>query len=343
MEIKRASAFIIPFLWVIALGTSCTSKVPEGPKLQILTYSSLGAKGGFLDRVKGDFKQKSGCDLQFETTLGASQILSYLEEPKQRERIDMVMGIDELFFNRARAYLYISPVATGDLKMKFVDFIAARTQLGFYPIDYGALTFIYRKEGMKGLKPPTRLVDLLKPEYKKKFILQDPRAASPGLMFLAFADGILKTSLLKEQWLTLAPNWDSSYKMFLDQEAPMVWSYLTSLAYHDSKHERDAYSYVEFQEGFPLQVEGLALVNRVGNPLTENPCNEKWLQFLYTPEVQTKLVEAQWMMPVLKELPLPKMFATVPAIKKASPVSLNADQVDRMLERFAKEVQGETH
>ena len=307
--------------------------------MQVLTYSSLGSKGGFLNSIKEDFHTKTGCELKIETTLGAAQMLSYLEEPKQRERLDFVMGIDEILFERARSYLYLSPASNTPSK-NLVDFIRDRSRLGFYPIDYGALSFIYRKEDFKkkNIKLPTQLQDLLKPDLKKKFILQDPRASSPGLLFFLFTDSILKIPELKKQWLTLAPSWDSSYKMFLQKDAPMVWSYLTSMAYHASKNEADQYGWIDFKEGLPVQVEGMALVDRVGNPFEQNPCDQKWIDYIYQPEIQTKLVEKQWMMPVVKGTTLPKLFESVPMVKKVAMLPLTAEKVDQIVNHFAQEV-----
>ena len=335
----------ILFSMIVIDFSACTHKdESDHPSVQILTDSSLGAKSGFLNSVKDDFKSKSGCELKIESTMGAAQILSYLEEPKQRERIDIVMGIDELLFERAKNYLYLSPVMTS-LSANYEDFIQARKPLGFYPIDYGMLSFIYRKEDFKKgkLKVPTSLQDLLRPELKKKFIVQDPRASSPGMMFFLFADGILKTSDLRKQWLTLAPAWDASYHMFLQKDAPMVWSYLSSLAYHASKKEADEYGYVDFKEGLPLQVEGMALVNRVGNPLQSNPCNEKWMQYVLSVDAQAKLVSKQWMMPAVKNVPLPEIFKVIPKIKKVAAIPISVDRVDLLISHFGKEVQGDSY
>jgi thiamine transport system substrate-binding protein len=316
--------------------SACTTK-PSAPHVRILTYSSLGSKGGFLSSVQDEFKAKTGCEVSIETTLGASQVLSYLEEPKARERIDVVMGIDELLFERARSYLYLS---SSPASYAYTALMQSRVQPGFYPVDYGAMSFIYRKADLAGVKIPTELTDFLKPEFKKKFILQDPRASSPGLLFFIFSEGILKISDLKKQWLTLAPSWDSSYKMFLQKDAPMVWSYLSSLAYHATKNEGDQYGFIDFKEGLPLQVEGMALVNQVGNPLTQNACIQKWLDFVLSPQIQAVMVSKQWMMPAVKDVTLPTYFQNVPLVKRVASYHLSVPAVDSLIERFGKEVQG---
>ncbi len=341
--LQKFTTFAI-FLLFLALGfTACSKKEKALPEVRVLTYSSLGGKGGFLESIAAEFKERSQCELKIETTLGAAQVLSYLEEPKQRERLDLVMGLDEILFERAKSFLYQGDLSALGLKEKLNPLLRDRLKPGFIPIDYGALSFIYRKSDFKeGQKLPSSLSDLMKPELKKKWIIQDPRASSPGMLFFLFSDSILKISEMKRQWVTLAPSWDSSYKMFLAHDASLVWSYLSSLAYHASKGEQDQYSFIDFKEGLPLQVEGMGILNQVGNPLVSNPCVERFIQFVLDSKVQSKLVEKQWMMPALQNVTVPKIFESVPQVRKAATLSMSLENVDHLISRFGKELQGDS-
>ncbi len=324
-------------------GVGCTSKGPSGPVLRVLTYSSLGSKGGFLESVGSEFQKAEGCTLIIESTLGAAQVLSYLEEPKQREQLDVVMGLDEILFERAKSYLDQGSISRFSLPDRWIDLVKPHLaeRPGFIPMDYGALSFIYRKSDFKdGMKVPTRLADLTSPELTKKWIVQDPRASSPGLLFFLFADSIVKTKDLRKQWVTLAPSWETSYKMFLAKDAAMVWSYLSSLAYHASKGELDQYGYVQFQEGLPIQVEGMGIVSKPGDPAKANPCIEKWIHFVLEPGIQARLVAKQFMMPVIQGVTLPKYFDAVPKIKPSSPLDMTPSKVDEFVNHFGKEVSG---
>jgi thiamine transport system substrate-binding protein len=343
MKLHRKCLWFLPWC-VAAIASSCTSKTaPSGPGIRLLTYSSLGSQGGFLESVKPEFEKASGCSLWVETTLGATQVLSYLDEEKQRARIDVVMGVDQLLFERAKSAFYLAEPPAPYPKESFIPILKDRLLPGFIPVDYGALSFIYRKADFKGKALPVNLSDLLKPEYKNKWIVQDPRASSPGMLFFLFADSTLvRVKDMKNQWATLAPSWDSSYKMFMAHDASMVWSYLTSLAYHASKGELDQYGYFDFKEGLPLQIEGMAVLNRVGNPYTTNPCLQKWVSFMLNPATQAKLVAKQYMMPVVQNVTLPKFFENVPALKKAAELDFSLDKVDHLISHFGKEIQGET-
>lgn len=320
----------------LVLSASCTRTQDSKPRLRILTYSSLGSPGGFLDKSKAKFLEKSGCQLEVETTLGAAQVLSYLEEPKQLEWIDVVMGLDEVLWERAQSSLYPVSIFTEADQPRWHSWIKTLAHSGFYPTDYAALSFIYKKDSIQEL--PKTLADLAKPQFKNRFIVQDPRVSSPGLLFFLFAEGLVPTETLARQWLALAPSWDASYKMFLAGEAPMVWSYLTSLAYHDSKGELQNYGFVEFQEGLPVQVEGMSLVKKNGNPVDQNKCIRPWFDFVFSEAGQTLLAESQFMMPVIQTVPVPKSLKAVPSPKKTAVLKQELDRVDRLVTQFGKRI-----
>ncbi|NDG85192.1 MAG: hypothetical protein EBX52_09180, partial [Proteobacteria bacterium] len=219
--------FCIPVFTVIFTASpGCIRKDPAR-SIRLLATPALAAQGGFLQAMKGAFKKESGCTLDIQEAEGASGVISILSSPKEAERVDAVIGIDEMVFDRVRSHLETS--AQPDPRI--LPLLSKRIQPGFVPLHYSPLSMIYRKAALKENALPHRLSDLLKPALKKKFILQDPRASTPGMMFFLFASS-LSVRDLRARWSALVPGWDASYKRFLEGEAPMVWSYLSSLAYH---------------------------------------------------------------------------------------------------------------
>ena len=348
----------LPFTLFLALGLgACTKKqvVPHyDGEVKILAYSSMGSEGGFLKSIRDGFQSASSCELKIETTLGAAQILSYLQA--HPDAVDFVVGIDELMFQRGKDY-WVQDVKLNELaqKVKWNARVVAGTGVevgarvagaasGFFPLDYGALTFIYNKEKFAALKlsPPKTSSDLLKPEFRKKFILQDPRVSSPGMHFFTWLPLTMSLSKLRGQWLALAQSWDSSYQMFMQGEAPMVWSYLSSMAYHESKGQGGQYGYVDFEEGLPVHLEGMAKVKSTALNAQNQLCGQKWFEYLYSAPVQAKLVEKQWMLPVTEGVALPKSFEKVAQFNHFSTKHLSLSEVEVLLSRFAKEVQGDS-
>ncbi|MBU6153135.1 MAG: thiamine ABC transporter substrate-binding protein [Bdellovibrionales bacterium] len=327
------------FFWLaatIAAVSGCTRSGDIGPALVVLSYSSLGATGGFLPKVAERFKAHSGCALRLETTLGATQMVALLSDPKLRSSIDVVMGVDELLQERLKGEWVTDDFPWLKLGERLLPMLSERVRPGWIPIDFGALTFIYRKSALKGIAPPKSLKDLLSPGLRKKFILQDPRASSPGMLFFLFSQDFVRISELRSAWLALAPSWDSSYQMFLSGDAPMVWSYLSSLAYHASKGELSDYGAVFFEEGLPLQVEGMGIVRQD----RDNPCVRKWIEFMMKPEVLAEIAEKQWMWPAFRDVRLPRFFDQVPQIGKSARFNLDVKSLDGLLSRFGKEIQG---
>ncbi|NDF16101.1 hypothetical protein EB061_12415, partial [bacterium] len=228
-------AWLLPAMVLIAAG--CV-KDRRGPGVTVLGYSTLTGKSGFLASTADSFRSQSGCELRVESTLGATQMQSLLRDPKTRAGVDVVMGLDEASFAKWMPFLSPGDFPALELSKRIRPELASRLRPGWIPLDYSALSFVYRVVDFpRGKVLPRNRRDLLGSALRKRFIVQDPRASSPGQLFFQFIRGAVGLEELKDRWLTLAPSWDSSYKMFLSGEAPMVWTYLTSLAYHASKGE----------------------------------------------------------------------------------------------------------
>jgi thiamine transport system substrate-binding protein len=101
--------------------------------------------------------------------------------------------------------------------------------------------------------------------------------------------------------------------MFLKGEAPWVWSYTTSQAYHRLNGDSQGrYRAQVFEEAMPVQIEGAAWVK-----LSKNPeLAQKFLEFLVSEKAQTRIPTGNWMLPVRKNVPLPTAFSNLPHPKK---------------------------
>jgi thiamine transport system substrate-binding protein len=93
--------------------------------------------------------------------------------------------------------------------------------------------------------------------------------------------------------LTVTPGWSESYGLFTSGEAPMVFSYTTSPAYHMIAEETDRYRAAAFSEGHYLQIE-VAGQTKKG---ADNPLAAEFLQFMISPAFQDVIPETNWMLP----------------------------------------------
>ena len=214
----------------------------------------------------------------------------------------------------------------------------AELPAGVLPYDFGVLAFIVNREELarRGLPVPRHYRDLLTEPFRKQFIVQDPRSSSVGMGFTwawsHWGGGDWKA--LARQWLVLAPGWDVAYGLFLKNEAPLVWSYTTSEAYH-REEGKSQYSAVLFEEGHPVQVEGAAIL--VGHPEQE-PAGRAFLEFLFSRDTQSWIARKQWMFPARRTADAPQSFAKLPQPKKWAPAPREGEG-ERVLDQWKAAVE----
>lgn len=309
----------------------CTSAFAAGgaakPQLRVLVYDSLMSEGGFGRELIARFEKRCDCEVKALPSGDAGQMAArlHLDHERGKPSAEVVVGLDQSSWARVRAYLephsiraiaskkWAAPVTAELRKQKATDV--------FVPFDYGpfALMVDHQTLKKKGIKAPSKLSDLLKPEWKRNVVLQDPRTSSPGLAFVGMTRAIYPDdtafknfwSGLRTQWLTLASGWDAAYGLFLKGEAPVVWSYVTSQAYHAEHGDSvGRYQAVILEEGMLVQTEAAALI-RGATPLAR-----QFLEFLTSEEIQRLIPETNWMLPALEGVRLPESFAKLPRAKK---------------------------
>ena len=101
---------------------------------------------------------------------------------------------------------------------------------------------------------------------------------------------------MAENVLTVTPDWSTAYySMFMEGEAPIVLSYLTSPAYHIEFDETDQYKAVPIKEGYIRQVEGMGLIKGTNSETAA----KAFINYMLTDSVQDQIPGTQWMFPVL--------------------------------------------
>lgn len=347
--IVRLQLFAV-FFWSLS-GFSADSPGDQLPQLVVSTYDSIVAKGGLGPMIFPLFEKRCHCHLSVLSSGNGEQLVGRLELDAQRGKptANVVMGLDESNFNRAKPELDLE----AHLKTKTPYAIEFKAPPGFVPYDYGFFSFIADQDSLKreGLKAPQKFSELLKPEWRRNLILEDPRTSTPGMAFLLYVNQISNQdvwSTLRSQWLTLTPSWDAAYGLFLKQEAPLVWSYTTSQAYHEQHGDLPAdgrerrYSALVFEEGLALQVEGASIVQgsfpqgQEGQRLRELAL--EFLQFLQTPDVQSQIPLKNWMYPIVKSTELPQSFKNLPKPLKIIHLPVVREEVESELSKWTNVV-----
>lgn len=360
-KISRAALAI-----AIAIFLAFLARSARASELVVYTYDSLAAKEGLGPLVADAFKKQTGSTVKFVSVGDAGQLLSRVQLDAERKKptAHLVLGLDQNLFPRMREFLEPLDPSREAPFMKFIDrewWLAD----AFVPFDYGVLAFVADTKKLPVSDFPKKWADLTKRKFKKALLLEDPRTSSPGFGFVwgsvhaaAAAAGesfppvsttedhpatAKKTkenfvefwSDLKSQWLTLAPGWSSAYALFLKEEAPLVWSYVTSEAYHrmmkGEAAETGRYRAVIFEDGHPVQLEGAAILKNAPGGARMKKLALKFLETLTSEEIQLRIPETQWMMPTRLATKLPPAFQALPAVNKRFSLGATREKLDEVL------------
>ncbi len=360
----------VSYKWVHALvlallthSVLCPSRVSANPpELVIYAYDSFASPKGAGSKIVPLFEKQCGCTVRLLGCGNGGQLLTRLQLDEKRGKSDahLVLGLDQQTWLQAKHYTE----PWGNWVPKGYPELLAESKVGegFVPFDYGVFSLISDQAELTRLKlgVPQSLKDLLKPAYRRNVILEDPRTSTPGMAFLLLTHAVFGADFMafwhsfKTQWLTLTPGWDGAYGLFLRREAPLVWSYTTSQAYHeehgDIKGDGRRYRALLFQEGQPMQVEGAAMIRRSlrggapGAPLSApndevERLSKAFLEFLISPEIQTLIAHTNWMLPVRVGVELPESYRALPTAKKLLRLEKDSDELSQILGRWQREVE----
>nr|HMN68911.1 thiamine ABC transporter substrate-binding protein [Bdellovibrionales bacterium] len=258
------------------------------------------------------FKQENDVNVEVVTAGDAGLLLERLKIAQSAAPFDIVIGLDQLML----------PDAEKEFKWREMFFgsegrhpvISEYASPRFVPFDWSPLTFVYHKAAGA---LPAEIDDLLKPELKGQFALQDPRSSSPGLQFFHWIKSVKgpRTVEFLERFKpnvnSVSPSWAFSYGLFKKDQTRFVWSYLTSLAYHWGAESNRDYQVLSFRDGHPVQVEYAA----VPSSCRECDLAEKFVGQMLQPWAQKLIMEKNFMFPVIKGLEEGTIFGQLPELK----------------------------
>jgi thiamine transport system substrate-binding protein len=332
---KPQSKLVAVVLGLLALGSLpvwMTSRpTAEAADLTIYAYDSFVSEWGPGPKVIPKFERKYGVKVEVISVGDAGQVLNRAILEKKSPKADLILGIDNNMLSRALEEGVLQPYKPPDLSLVPRELVFDKTY-HVTPFDFGYFAICY--DSLKLTDPPGSLVDLLKPAYKSKIILEDPRTSSPGLGFLLWTVAVYGENYegywerLKPNVLTITEGWDSAYGLFTGGEAPMVLSYTTSPAYHVENEKTTRYRALVFKEGNYLQIEGMGVLQGAGNATL----SRRFIDFALTEDFQSEIPLTNWMFPVNPKVRLPDSFRYAP--KPEKPLSLDAKAIDKNGKRW---------
>ncbi|WP_372590287.1 thiamine ABC transporter substrate-binding protein [Fervidobacterium pennivorans subsp. carthaginiensis] len=305
---------------------------------ELVIYTSDSFAGGIAKVVIPKFEQMYKCKVRVISFGSMGDVLARLIAEKNAPKADVVIGLNPQQLQKAiKENLLQKYRATNSKNLVYKGFINDYGTV----YDYGALAMIYNIEKIKN--PPKSFKDLLKPEYKGKFVLIDPRTSSTGLTFLMWTIAALGEDGAMDFWkevkknvLTFTSGWSAAFKMLETGEADMIVSYATDGAYSMYKYGTIKYMPIIFEEGAYVLEEYAAIVKGAKNLALARA----FIEFMLTPDFQKEVPLNQWMFPVI-DVQLPDVYKYVPAVKKILRLdpSIN-DRLDEILKKWEKAVIG---
>lgn len=295
--------------------------------LTIYTYESFVSEWGPGPAIKANFEKTCNCTVEWVALADGVAMLNRLKLEGAATRADVVLGLDTNLTDEARSlglFAAHGVDATGN------KVPGGWTDGDFLPFDFGHFAVVYDSEKMP--VPPTSLDKLVNGDPAQKIILEDPRSSTPGLGFLLWMKSVYGDrsaeawKTLKPRILTTTPGWSEAYGLFTKGEAPMVFSYVTSPAYHIEVEKVARYKAASFAEGHYLQVE-------VAGAIAASPelgLAKSFLTFMLTPGFQNEIPATNWMYPAgTTDKPLPAAFDMLVKPKKTllfTPAEVNANR-----------------
>lgn len=282
-------------------------------KVRLLTYSTFVSQTGPGPELIKKFQETCKCKVDVTSVSDAGLLLERLKIGAGGAHFDVVVGFDQLMLEQARKNF-----AWREFDISGIEWrpeIESYAKSGeFLPLDWSPLTFVYRKSD---LPVPEKFSELLEPQYRKTFLLQDPRASSPGLQFYNWTrtlNGGKNAEFLKDlkaNVQSVSPSWAFAYGQFKKEQGRFVWSYLTSLAFHWGIENDRRYQVVSFPEGHPVQVEYAG----VPAQCTQCELGVQFVEHLLQPENQRVIMEKNFMLPVLKDIEKGTVYGELPKLK----------------------------
>lgn len=308
------SKFLIRGLAASVLALAAGAASAADKVLTVYTYESFVSEWGPGPKVKEAFEKTCGCTVDFVGVADGVALLTRLKLEGEASKADVVLGLDTNLVAEAKQ--------TGLFEAHGIDTSAVKVPGGysddtFIPYDYGHFAVIYDTETIKA--PPKSLKELVEGDPSQKIAIQDPRTSTPGLGLLLWIKSVYGDEApaawakLKDRVLTVTPGWSEAYGLFTKGEAPMVFSYTTSPAYHMVAENTERYQAASFSEGHYIQIEVAGLTKSA----PEKALAKDFLAFMISPTFQDTIPTNNWMMPAAATSePLPEAFGKLVSPEK---------------------------
>jgi len=291
----------------------------DDKKIHVYASSSFMAQWGPGPQLKEIFEKQNIFKIEFVEISDMAMAIQKINFENESSTADVVLGLDQFDIVRVANKIRWRDLDRG-ATINFVNnIVSAANEKTFIPYDWAPMSFIVHKGRQNNI---SSLKDLLKPEFQGKIALQDPRTSSPGLQFLVWVfesypadEAVRYLKSMMKQAHSFSPSWSASYGLFKNNQADLVFSYVTSPVYHLIEEKNNEFLSLETQEPLPVQVEF------AGIPATCKNCEaaEMFINFLLSREAQKIIMSKNYMLPAVDRVKEATPFDAI-KIYKTSPI-----------------------
>lgn len=308
----------------------------DDKKIHVYASSSFVAKWGPGPKLKELFEKQNIFRVEFIETSDITMTIQKIGFESESSLADVVLGLDQFDITRAASKIKWNDIERPS-NIKFVNSVAqVANEKTFVPYDWAPLTLIARKNIKYSV---SSLKDLLNPELKGKIALQDPRTSSPGLQFLVWVfesknsdEAIKYLKNLMKQAHSFSPSWSAAYGLFKNNQADLVFSYVTSPVYHLIEEKDDQFLSIETTEPLPVQVEF------AGIPSTCKNCEaaEMFVNFLLSDEAQKIIMSKNYMLPIIDRVKEATPFDAIKVYKTLPVKFYDQNEIEKWINTWAE-------
>lgn len=331
--------FMIFYTVFIVLTGLCFAREPV--EIIIMTHDSFS-----ISRQTADvFEKENNAKLRFLKTGDAGAALNQAILSKNNPMADVFFGVDNTFLSRALKSDIFEPYNSSLLE-KIPDELKLDPQNRLLPVDFGDVCLNYDKKwfAQKGIKPPSELNDLIKPEYKSLTVVENPATSSPGLAFLLTTIGHFGEKAYLDFWKSMRANdvlvtdgWKQAYWGHFTAASkgnrPIVVSYASSPAaevhYAEKKPEQAPTAAVTENKSAFRQIEFAGILKGTKNMALA----QKLIDFMLDKTFQEDIPLQMFVFPANASASLPDVFLKHAVIAK-SPSIISPQEIQNKREAW---------
>ena len=322
---KRLCVFIFAVTSLAACTSSTSEDVEKRPTtVTLLAYDAFTPEEGIFD----EFTNVTGITVKVVTGGDSGVLVSKAILTAGNPEGDVLWGVDNTMLSRAQQ---------------------ASLLMSYEPVNTGDICINADKEWFANsdVPMPTRLEDLVLPQYRGLLVTQDPVASSPGLGFLLGTIAHFGEGKWQAFWEALkghvhiAPDWTTAYTVDFSGSSgngkyPLVVSYGSSppaeVLYADPSNPLTEPTTSVIESTCFRQTEYVGILRGTTNSVAA----EALVMYLLGKRFQESMPLSLFVFPVNQEAVLPDLFVKF-AVRAKNPLTVSPQDIELNREKWLNE------